>query len=48
MKKQKPQKIIKMNKNEENKNKKNLIEINKDKRQNIHIVFEEQKKKKSK
>ena len=45
MKKQKPQKIIKPNKNEENKNKKNLIEINKDKRQNIHIVFEEQKEK---
>ena len=45
MKKQKPQKIIKPNKNEENKNKKNLMEINKDKRQNIHIVFEEQKEK---
>ena len=45
MKKQKPQKIIKPNKNEENKNKKNLMEINKEKRQNIHIVFEEQKEK---
>ena len=36
---------IKKNKNKENKNKKNLIEIKEDKRQNIHMIFEEQKEK---
>ena len=36
---------IKKNKNKENKNKKNSIEIKEDKRQNIHMIFEEQKEK---
>ena len=45
MQKLNPQLQINKNKNKENKNKKNLIELKEDKRQNIHMVFEEQKEK---